>query len=75
MLLDKSFQANIETIVGEAQRNGIKQGDCVKRVKNFDYGIKRTLSEKNGQTYAVDLQGLEREHRGNGGNHTATATM
>ncbi|KAL9032965.1 MAG: hypothetical protein Q9180_006203 [Flavoplaca navasiana] len=75
MLLDKSFQTNIETIVGEAQRNGMKQGHRVKRVKKFDYGIQRTLSEKNSQTYSADLQGLESDYRSNGDNHTASATV
>ncbi|KAL9034248.1 MAG: hypothetical protein Q9180_005511 [Flavoplaca navasiana] len=75
MLLDKSFQTNIETIYEEAQRNGMKQGDCGKRVKKFDYGIQSTLSEKNSQTYSVDLQGGEGDKRSNCGNHTASATI
>ncbi|KAL8835826.1 MAG: hypothetical protein Q9176_006707 [Flavoplaca citrina] len=75
MLSDKSFQTNIETVVGEAQRNGMEQGDRVKRVKKFDYGIQGTLIEKNSQTYSVDLQGPEHDNRSNGGNHTASATM
>ncbi|KAL8878677.1 MAG: hypothetical protein Q9198_003567, partial [Flavoplaca austrocitrina] len=74
LLLDKSFQTNIETIVGGAQRNDMKQGDRVKRVKKFDYGIQKTLSEKNSQTYSVDLQEPEHGNRSNGGTHTAGAT-
>ncbi|KAL8893234.1 MAG: hypothetical protein Q9192_005466 [Flavoplaca navasiana] len=75
ILLDKSFQTNIETIVGEAQHNGIKKKIRGKRMKKFDYGIQRILSEKNSQTYSVDLQGREGDNGSNDGNHTASATM
>ncbi|KAL8668801.1 MAG: hypothetical protein Q9168_006582 [Polycauliona sp. 1 TL-2023] len=55
VFLDSSFQKYIETIVGEAQYNSIKETNRKKMMKEFEYGIKRTFSEKNDQTYSVDL--------------------
>lgn len=59
MFLDPSFQKSIQTIVGEAQPNTVKKSKR-KKSNGFEYGIKRTSSEKNGQVYSVDLTGVKR---------------
>lgn len=75
MFLDTSFQKYIETIVGEAQYNSIKETNRKKMMKEFEYGIKRTFSEKNDQTYSVDLRGVKDDYKNNVIDDTITVTM
>lgn len=76
MFLDPSFQKSIQTIVGEAQPTTVKESKR-KKTNGFEYDIKRTCSEKNGQVYSVDLAGVKRGSK-NGGvvyDNTTTVTM
>lgn len=75
VFLDTSFQKYIETIVGEAQYKSIKETNRKKMMKEFEFGIKRTFSEKNDQTYSVDLRGVKDDHKNNVIDDTITVTM
>ncbi|KAL8759425.1 MAG: hypothetical protein Q9199_000795 [Rusavskia elegans] len=75
VFLDTSFQKYIETIVGEAQYNSIKETNRKKMMKEFEYGIKRTFSEKNDQTYSVDLRGVKDDYKNNVIDDTITVTI
>lgn len=75
VFLDVSFQKYIETIVGEAQYYSIKETNRKKMMKEFEYGIKRTFSEKNDQTYSVDLRGVKDDYQNNVVDDTITINM
>lgn len=59
VFLDVAFEKYITTIVGDRQYNEIKETSRKKMMKEFEFGIKRSFSEKNNQTYSVDLKGVE----------------
>ena len=63
VFLDANFQKYIETIVGEDQYYSIKETNRKKMMRDFEYGVKRTFSEKNDQTYSVDLKGVRDDYR------------
>lgn len=44
-------------------------------MKEFEFGIKRTFSEKNDQTYSVDLRGVKDDYKNNVIDDTITVTM
>lgn len=46
LFLDTNFQKCIETLVGRDQYSSIKEINRKKIMKEFEYGIKRTFSEK-----------------------------
>ncbi|KAL8838117.1 MAG: hypothetical protein Q9170_002258 [Blastenia crenularia] len=75
VFLDTTFQKYIETLVGEAQYNAIKETNRKKMMKEFEYGIKRTFSEKNDQTYSVDLRGVKDDYKNNVIDDTITVTI
>ena len=62
-------------IVGEAQYYSIKETNRKKMMKEFEYGIKRTFSEKNDQTYSVDLRGVKDDYKNNVVDDTITINM
>ncbi|KAL8953266.1 MAG: hypothetical protein Q9222_000871 [Ikaeria aurantiellina] len=75
VFLDTTFQKYIETLVGEAQYNSIKETNRKKMMKEFEYGIKRSFSEKNDQIYSVDLRGVKDDYKSNIIDDTITVTM
>ena len=74
MFLDPSFQKSIQTIVGEAQPATVKESKR-KKTNGFEYGIKRTSSEKKGQVYSVDLTGVRRGSKAGIVDNTTTVRM
>ena len=58
VFLDLAFQKYISTIIGEHEYDRIKETNRKKMMREFEFGIKRCFSEKNDQTYSVDLKGV-----------------
>ena len=75
VFLDASFQQYIATIVGEAEYNNIKESNRKKMMREFEYGIKRSFSEKNDQVYSVDLRGVKDDPKNNIIDDTITVKM
>ena len=48
--------------MGEDQYYSIKETNRKKMMQYFEYGVKRTFSEKNDQTYSVDLRGVRDDY-------------
>jgi len=59
VFLDVTFEKYITTIVGDPQYNEIKETSRKKMIKEFEFGIKRSFSEKNNQIYSINLRGVE----------------
>ena len=75
MFLDTAFETFIETLVGKDQYNSIKEVNRKRMMEDFEYGIKRTFSEKSVQTYSVDLRGVKDDPENNVMDGTITITM
>ncbi|KAL8774384.1 MAG: hypothetical protein Q9203_004239 [Teloschistes exilis] len=75
VFLDLAFERYISTIIGDRQYNKIKETNRKKMMREFEYGIKRMFSEKNDQTYSVDLRGVEDDPRNGIIDDTITVKM
>ncbi|MCJ1471207.1 hypothetical protein MMC07_009855 [Pseudocyphellaria aurata] len=62
VFLDLAFAQYIETIVGEAQYNRIKEKNRKKMMKEFEFGIKRAF-DGNDDQYSVDLRGVKDDRK------------
>lgn len=61
--------------MGEIEYNSIKETNRKKMMREFEYGIKHCFSEKNDQTYSVDLKGVKDDPRNGVIDDTITVKM